>query len=54
MLAILTLWLAFQMSPDLKQHVEAGLVAKHAGELDKAILKFRKVTELRPGWRPRR
>jgi tetratricopeptide (TPR) repeat protein len=47
--AILTLWLAFQVSPDLKQHVEAGLAAKRAGNLDVAIREFQKVAELAPG-----
>ncbi len=47
--AILTLWIAFQMSSDLKQHVEAGLAAKRAGDLDRAIREFQKVAELAPG-----
>lgn len=49
MAAILMLWLAFQINPDLKQHVEAGLAAKRAGDLDKAIQEFQKVAELVPG-----
>ena len=47
--AILTLSLAFQLNPDLKQHVEAGLAAKRAGDLDSAIREFQKVAELAPG-----
>ena len=47
--AVLTLWLAFQVSADLKNHAEAGLAAKHAGDLDRAIREFQKVVELAPG-----
>ena len=39
----------FQVSPELRQHVEAGLKAKAAGDLDTAIREFRRVTELAPG-----
>jgi protein O-GlcNAc transferase len=51
---LLSLWLALQVSTDLKQtdlkqHVEAGLAAKHTGDLDTAIREFRRVTELAPG-----
>jgi tetratricopeptide (TPR) repeat protein len=46
---LLSLWLALQVSTDLKQHVEAGLAAKRMGDLDTAIREFRRVTELAPG-----
>ena len=48
MVAILSLWLAFQVSADLKQHVEAGLAAKRAGDLDTAIREFERAAELAP------
>ncbi|MCU1262222.1 MAG: hypothetical protein JWO80_5107 [Bryobacterales bacterium] len=46
---LLSLWFAFQFTPELKQHVEAGLAAKRTGDLDTAIREFRRVTELAPG-----
>ena len=46
---LLSLWFAFQVTPELKQHVEAGLAAKHTGDLDSAIREFRRVVELAPG-----
>jgi len=49
MAVILSLWLAFQVNANLKQHVEAGLAAKQAGDLDTAIREFQKVAELAPG-----
>jgi tetratricopeptide (TPR) repeat protein len=49
MIAVISLWLAFQVTPELKQHVEAGLAAKRAGQLDVAIREFRRVVELAPG-----
>ena len=49
MIAILTLWMAFQLNPDVKQHVEAGLAAKRAGDLERTIEEFQKVAELAPG-----
>jgi tetratricopeptide (TPR) repeat protein len=45
--AILLL-LAFQAGPELKQHVEAGLAARNAGDMDTAIREFRQVVELAP------
>jgi len=42
------LLLAFQVGPELKQHVEAGLAAKNAGNLDAAIREFRHVAEMAP------
>ena len=46
---LLALGLALQVNPELKQHVEAGLAAKQAGDLDTAIREFQRVTELAPG-----
>lgn len=45
---LIALWFAFQVTPELKQHVEAGLAAKRAGDFDTAIREFRRVTELAP------
>ncbi len=45
---ILSLLLALQVTPVLKQHVDAGLKAKHAGDLDTAIREFQRVVELAP------
>lgn len=45
---LLFLWLAFQVSPELRQHVEAGLAAKRAGDLDTAIREFQRVADLAP------
>jgi Tfp pilus assembly protein PilF len=49
MTAILWLGLALQVAPELKQHVEAGLAAKRAGDLDTAIREFESVVKLAPG-----
>lgn len=47
--ALLTVFLAFQtVTPELKQHVEAGLKARAAGDADGAIREFRRVVELAP------
>lgn len=40
--------LLFQITPEIKQHVEAGLAAKQAGDLDSAAREFQRVTELAP------
>ncbi len=48
MIAALFLLLAFQITPELKQHVETGLKAKNAGDLETAIREFRRVAELAP------
>ena len=40
--------LFLQASPELKQHVEAGLKAKRSGDLDTAIREFQRVVELAP------
>ena len=48
MIAIIALLLALQAAPELKQHVDAGLKAKSAGDLDTAIREFQRVVELAP------
>lgn len=48
MIAVLVLSLAFQITPELRQHVEAGLKAKSAGDLQTAIREFRRVAEMAP------
>src|ERR1700730_17469211 len=48
MIAGLLLFLGLQAPPELKQHVEAGLAAKRAGDLDTAIREFKRVAELSP------
>ncbi len=45
---ILALGLAFQVTPELKQHVEAGLAAKRSGNLEAAIREFERVVDLAP------
>ncbi len=46
---ILTLTLLFfQITPEIRQHVEAGLAAKQAGDLNTAAREFQRVTELAP------
>ena len=49
MIAIIALLVALQAAPELKQHVDAGLKAKSAGDLDTAIREFQRVVELAPG-----
>ena len=49
MIAAVVLLLAWQATSELKQHVEAGLNAKRAGDLDTAIREFKRVAELAPG-----
>ncbi len=49
LIAAMSLLLAIQAPPELKQHVEAGLKAKQAGDLDTAIREFQRVAELAPG-----
>lgn len=41
--------LGLQVSPELVQHVNAGLAAKRAGDLRTAIVEFEKAAELAPG-----
>lgn len=41
--------LFFQITPEVRQHVEAGLAAKRSGDLDGAAREFVRVTELAPG-----
>jgi len=48
MIAAALLFLVLQVTPELRQHVEAGLKAKSAGDLDTAIREFTRVTELAP------
>ncbi|MCI0387416.1 MAG: tetratricopeptide repeat protein [Acidobacteria bacterium] len=48
MIAVVFLLLAMQTTPELNQRVEAGLRAKRAGDLDAAILEFKRVVELAP------
>lgn len=45
---ILLLGFQVQVSPELKQHVEAGLNAKRTGDLDTAIREFKRAAELAP------
>jgi tetratricopeptide (TPR) repeat protein len=49
MIAFMALLLLLQTPSELKQHVDAGLNAKHAGDLDTAIREFQRVVELAPG-----
>ncbi|MBI3682244.1 MAG: tetratricopeptide repeat protein [Acidobacteria bacterium] len=46
--ALLPMLLAFQVTPELRQHVDAGLKARAAGDLDTAVREFRRVAELAP------
>ena len=48
MITTTLLLLVLQVTPELRQHVEAGLKAKSTGDLDTAIREFRRVTELAP------
>jgi Flp pilus assembly protein TadD len=48
MIAGLLLLLSFQVSPEAAQHINAGMKAKAAGDLDTAIREFRRVAELAP------
>jgi len=48
MIAAMALWLALQTLPDLRHHVDAGLKAKQAGDLEAAIREFKRVVELAP------
>lgn len=48
MIASLLLMMALQVTPELRQHVEAGLKAKAAGDLDTAVREFQRVAELAP------
>lgn len=48
MVALLALLLALQSPSALKQHVDAGLKAKQAGDMDAAIREFKRVVELAP------
>jgi tetratricopeptide (TPR) repeat protein len=48
MLPLLVLALAQAVTPELRQHVEAGLQSRAAGDLETAAREFRRVTELAP------
>ena len=48
MIAAVLVLLALQVTPQLQQHVEAGLQAKNAGDLDRAIREFQRVVEMAP------
>src|SRR5215831_9245654 len=43
------LLLALQITPELQRHIESGLRAKSAGDLDAAVQEFARVAELAPG-----
>src|SRR6266702_489616 len=50
MIALFALLVALQAAPtELKRHVDAGLAAKRAGDLDTAVREFQRVVELAPG-----
>jgi len=49
MIALMALLLAMQAPSELKRHVDAGLAAKRAGDLDTAVREFQRVVELAPG-----
>jgi tetratricopeptide (TPR) repeat protein len=46
--ATLVLLLSFQVTPEIGQHINAGMKAKQAGDLDTAVREFRRVAELAP------
>ena len=48
MILLLALLLAGQVSPELRQHVEKGLQAKHSGDLETAAREFSIAAELAP------
>lgn len=48
MIAAVLVLLALQVTPELRQHVEAGLKAKAAGDYDTAAREFRRVAEMAP------
>lgn len=47
-MTLLLLLLAAQVTPELTQHVNAGLKAKNAGDLATAVVEFQRVAELAP------
>jgi tetratricopeptide (TPR) repeat protein len=49
MIAAWILLFALQVTPELQRHIESGLRAKSAGDLDTAIQEFARVAELAPG-----
>ena len=50
--ALLLVVIAFQVTPELRQHVEAGMKAKAAGDLDTATQEFRLIAGMAPGLAP--
>jgi tetratricopeptide (TPR) repeat protein len=52
MIAALLLLVAFQVTPELRRHVEAGLKAKASGDLEAATREFRTVADMAPGLAP--
>ena len=48
MTGALVFLLLFQVTPELRRHVEAGLHAKQSGDVDTAIREFTVATELAP------
>ena len=52
MIAALLLLIAFQVTPELRQHVEAGLKAKASGDFETATREFRVVANMAPGLAP--
>jgi protein O-GlcNAc transferase len=49
MIAGWILLFALQVTPELQRHIESGLRAKSAGDLDTAVQEFTRVAELAPG-----
>ncbi|HWE53421.1 MAG TPA: tetratricopeptide repeat protein [Bryobacteraceae bacterium] len=52
MIAALLFLIAFQVTPELRQHVEAGLKAKASGDLETAVREFGLVAGMAPGLAP--
>jgi tetratricopeptide (TPR) repeat protein len=52
MIAAVLLVIAFQVTPELRQHVDAGLKAKASGDLETAAREFRQVADMAPGLAP--
>lgn len=48
MTGVLVLLMAFQTSPELRQHIEAGMKAKAHGDTAGAVREFTRVTEIAP------
>jgi tetratricopeptide (TPR) repeat protein len=52
MITALLLVIVFQVTPELRQHVEAGLSAKASGDLETAAREFRQVADMAPALAP--